>query len=76
MVVDSEHSSTDKAEESFDCVRCDVTPVLMARVFAFLVSDNIVIGKVIVNPVIDGRFVGLNPGAHFNVLFHNGLDVF
>jgi hypothetical protein len=33
----------------------------VARILAFLVGHNIMVGKVIVNPVVQRGFVGLNP---------------
>jgi hypothetical protein len=75
MMIRAKHATFDQPEESFDCVRSDVTPILVARILAFLVGHNIVIGKFVVDEVVDGCFVRLDRGAHFNVLFHYGFDV-
>lgn len=75
MVVDTEHSTLDQTKEAFNCVGCDVPPVLVSGILFLFVRHNVVIGIIIMQEVIDRRFVGLNSGADFNVRFHNGLDV-
>ena len=75
VVVCAKDAAFHQAKESFDCIRRDVSPVLIAGIFLFLVRHNVMVRKLIMHEVVDVRFVGLNYRSNFDVLFHNRFDV-
>ena len=52
-----------------------MTPVLVSRIFLVLVRDEIMVREIVMQEMVDRRFVGLDVRSHFAVLSHNGLDI-